>query len=868
MPSPAPSFRDILASLPSEYRSDNGFLLEAFLDWARLKGISLYPAQESAALELFEGKNVILNTPTGSGKSLVASVLHLQALAQGRRSVYTCPIKALVNEKWLALCKEFGPENVGLSTGDATVNRDAPILCCTAEILANMALSAGAACAVADVVMDEFHYYSDRERGAAWQVPLLILARARFLLMSATLGDTAFFEQALTDLTGRPTIAVRSQDRPVPLHFQWCDSALPETVLRLANEGKAPVYVVHFTQAEAARNAQSFTSLDLASKEEKAALAAALEGFRFSSPYGPDLKRWLRQGIGLHHAGLLPKYRILVEKVAQRGLLKVICGTDTLGVGVNVPIRTVLFTQLCKYSGDKTALLTARDFHQIAGRAGRKGFDSAGFVAAQAPEHVVENLKLAAKSAQTGRKFVKRQPPEKGYVPWDKAAFERLIAAQPERLIPRFQVSHGMLLNVLSRQGEDGCRAMRALIASSHGTAKDKAALRARATQLFRSLVERGIVEIVPSAARPAPWSKLRVNVDLQENFSLDQSLSLYLLDTLPLLDAASPDHPLDVLTLVEAILEDPDLILRKQLDMLKTERMAELKAQGMEFDQRIQELEAMEHPKPLREFIYATFNAFAEKHPWVGGENIRPKSIAREMLEGYFTFSGYVKRYGLERSEGLLLRHLHGVYKVVANTIPETSKTEAIREMEAYFGDLVRRIDSSLLEEWARMRDPSYVEGDSEEPKPPGAEAAVRDLTADPAAFNTSIRARIFSFLSGLARLDYAGALEALSEGAPETSGPESRGSQVPWTADSLGKALAAYRGHHGMFRLDPEGRAARHTRVEERDGEGIWRVVQVLQDTEGRNDWEVAFRVDLTASRSAGVPLLVLEAFGPGDL
>jgi superfamily II RNA helicase len=875
MTAPAPNFRDILGSLPAEYRSDNGFLLEAFLDWARLKGISLYPAQESAALELLEGKNVILNTPTGSGKSLVASVLHFQALAQGRRSVYTCPIKALVNEKWLALCREFGPENVGLSTGDATVNRDAPILCCTAEILANMALSEGEACPILDVVMDEFHYYSDRDRGAAWQVPLLILKKARFLLMSATLGDTAFFEQALADLTGRPVVAVRSQDRPVPLHFQWCESALSETVLRFAKEGKAPVYVVHFTQADAARNAQSFTSLDLCTKEEKAALAAALEGFRFSSPYGPDLKRWLRQGIGLHHAGLLPKYRILAEKLAQQGLLKVICGTDTLGVGVNVPIRTVLFTQLCKYSGDKTALLTARDFHQISGRAGRKGFDNIGFVGAQAPEHVVENLKLAAKSAQSGRKFVKRQPPEKGYVPWDKAIFERMIAAQPERLVSRFQVTHGMLLNVLSRRGEDGCRAMRALIARSHESGKDKAAHRARAVQLFRSLVERKIVEIVPPAARSAPWAKLRVNVELQENFSLDQSLSLFLLDALPLLDPESPEHALDVLTLVESILENPELVLRKQLDMLKTERMAELKAQGVEFDQRIQELEAMEYPKPLREFVYATFNAFAEKHPWVGGENIRPKSIAREMLEGYYTFSGYVKRYGLERSEGLLLRHLHGVYKVLANTIPESAKTEAVREMEVFFGDLVRRIDSSLLDEWERMRDPAYVAGDRGEPKPPGAEeaerAAARDVTADHAAFSAAIRARALSFLSSLARLDYEGALEALSEGAPETPSPArdaaSPGADArsPWTADMLRKALEAYRADHGMYRLDPEGRAARHTRVDENAGDGLWRVTQVLQDGEGRNDWAVSFGVDLTVSRMAGAPILRLDGFGP---
>ncbi len=892
MSASAPTFRDILETLPAEYRSDNGFLLESFLDWARLRNLSLYPAQEAAVLELFEGKNVILNTPTGSGKSLVASVLHFQALAQGRRSVYTCPIKALVNEKWMALCKEFGPENVGLSTGDATVNRDAPILCCTAEILSNMALSEGEASPVRDVVMDEFHYYSDRDRGVAWQIPLLTLPRARFLLMSATLGDTVFFEEALAKLTGLPTVAVKSQDRPVPLSFHYAETALAETVMRFASEGKAPVYVVHFTQADAARNAQSFTSLDLCSREEKAALSAGVEGFRFSSPYGPDLKRWLRQGIGLHHAGLLPKYRILVERLAQQGLLKVICGTDTLGVGVNVPIRTVLFTQLCKYSGEKTAILTARDFHQISGRAGRKGFDDHGYVAAQAPEHVIDNLKLAAKTAQSGKKFVKRQPPEKGYVPWDKGTFERLIAASPERLVSRFQVTHAMLLNVLGRPG-DGCAAMRRLITDSHESGKDKASHRKRAFQLFRSLVERGIVEITPgsgggggSAVRKA---KLHVNVDLQQNFSMDQALSLYLLDTLPLLNPEIPEHHLDLLTLAEAILEDPDLVLRRQLDMLKTERMAELKAQGVEFDQRIAELEAMEHPKPLREFVYRTFNDFTEKHPWVGGGNIRPKSIAREMLEGYYTFSGYIKRYGLERSEGLLLRHLNSVYKVLANTIPESFKTDPVREMEAFFGDLVRRVDSSLLEEWERLRNPDFKPALQSEPLPPGAEAAAlaaaRDVTADVKAFTASIRARVFSFLASLARYDVAGAFEALAEGLGE-AGPAGQGSGgpgwdaqnaaalamaalaggegAPWSEERLRKALEEYRGDHGMYRLDPEGRSFQHTVIDMTNTPGAWRVEQMLQDHEGHNDGKAVFEADLAASRAAGAPVLRLIGFG----
>src|SRR5204863_7041482 len=195
------------------------------------------------------------------------------------------------------------------------------------------------------------------------------------------------------------------------------------------------------TPRSAAEQAQNLMSANFSTKEEKEAIQRALEGFKFDTPFGKELQRYLRHGIGLHHAGLLPKYRLLVEKLAQQGLLKVVSGTDTLGMGINIPIRTVLFTQLCKYDGEKSAILSVRDFHQIAGRAGRKGFDDRGTVVAQAPEHMIDNLKLAEKASKDGRKPVKRKPPEKNFVNWDKQTFLRLIHAPPERLVSRFQVS-------------------------------------------------------------------------------------------------------------------------------------------------------------------------------------------------------------------------------------------------------------------------------------------------------------------------------------------------------------------------------------------------------------------------------------------
>ena len=839
-------------------------ILEAFMEWAQSRGTTLYPAQEEAILELLDGKNVILNTPTGSGKSMVALALHFDSIAHGRKSVYTCPIKALVNEKWMALCKEFGPENVGLSTGDATVNRDAPILCCTAEILSNMALCEGEKLTITDIVMDEFHYYSDRERGVAWQIPLLTLPQSRFLLMSATVGATEFFEREMTKHTGRQSVTVRSSQRPVPLDFSYSTTEISTEVQKLVNEGKAPVYVVHFTQAAAASNAQNFMSLDLCTKEEKVKINEAIKEVRFSSPYGPDVKRWLKQGIGLHHAGLLPKYRILCEKLAQQGLLKVICGTDTLGVGVNVPIRTVLFTQLCKYSGDKTAILTARDFHQIAGRAGRKGFDNIGYVVAQAPEHVIENLKLEAKSRQTGKKFQKRKPPEHGYVPFDESTYKRLIDAQPEPLTSSFRVDHGMLLNILSRE-TDGCKAMRTLIKDCHESAASKKQLQHRSFQLFRSLVEKNIVEFVKPVAEG--YSHLRVNMDLQDDFAMNQPLSLYLVDTLPKLDSESPEYALDVITLCESIVENPEAILRIQQNKARTARLDELKAQGMEYNQRMEEIEKVEYPKPLREFIYSTYNEFAEQHPWVD-VNVEPKSIVREMFENFSTFSGYVKQYGLQRMEAILLRHLNYVYKVLSQTVPDGYKNDELHEMEDYLGDMIRRTDSSLLEEWEKMAHPEDYQkrlesgtAEDEAEKAFGADKAAADITYDKKRFLGMVRQRIFQIMGNLAKQDFAAVLDSLADDLEEGQMLVD-GEGKPWTENTLTEIMAAYTAEHHKFRLDVEGRALAHTIVTY-EGD-VMHIQQMLQDEEEFNDWSIDFEINLADSREAGIPLLKMLRIG----
>jgi superfamily II RNA helicase len=826
-------------------------LLDAFLAYLAATGTVAYPHQEEAILELFEDHNVILDTPTGSGKSLVALALQFKSLCQGRRSYYTAPIKALANEKFLALCAAFGPEHVGLITGDATVNPHAPVLCCTAEILANIALRDGAAARVDDVIMDEFHYYADRSRGAAWQVPLLTLARARFLLMSATLGDASFFTRELTRLTGAPTVLVSSSDRPVPLEFSYSTTQLEEMVSELVEKRRAPVYLVHFTQLACAETARNLLSTNFCSKEEKLQIAAALQHADFRSPYGRELAKVLRHGVGIHHAGLLPKYRLLVERLTAKGLLKVVCGTDTLGVGVNVPIRTVMLTSLCKFDGSSTRILSVRDFRQICGRAGRRGFDDQGYVVAQAPEHVIDNLKLEAKAAANPKKknFVKRKPPEKGFVAWDEATFRRLLDSPPEPLSSKFSVTLGMLLNLLGREDQDGCQALRDLINRSHEPATKKKALRRHAFRLFRGLLAAGIVHILAPAERRGP-RKVVLDVALPEDFSINHALGLWLLDTIPRLDAGAPDYALNVVSLIEAILENPDIILRRQVDLLKTEMMARLKDEGLEFEERIARLEEVSWPMPGREFIYATFNEFTQRHAYLAGENIRPKSIAREMLENYQSFEDYVKTYKLERSEAVLLRHLSEVYKVLVQTVPPAAKTTELLEAEAFLEVIVRQTDSSLLDEWQALQHPAEARaaGVAE------VRAEQQPFTRERGNFVRQLRGHVQTLLTALARGDAETAL-----GLVEPCDSSGRG----WSPERLTAALDRHSAARGSIRLDPEARNARHTHIPPlpQTLPPLLRIEQMLVDPDDLNDWAVFLTVEIEKSDATRTPVLILE-------
>lgn len=827
-------------------------LLTRFLQSVSDRGLSLYPAQEEAILELFSGRHVILNTPTGSGKSLVAEALHFKALAEGKVSFYTCPIKALVNEKFFALCETFGPENVGMMTGDASVNREAKIICCTAEILSNICLREDAAW-VDYVVMDEFHYYADRERGVAWHLPLISLPHTGFLMMSATLGSTAVIEESLQSLTGREVAVVRNVERPVPLDFEYRETPLHETIADLVEKDMAPIYLVNFTQRAAAEQAQALTSVNLCSREEKEQIRQLLFDVKFDSPYGKDVERYLRAGIGLHHAGLLPKYRRATERLAQKGLLKVVSGTDTLGMGINIPIRTVLFTQLCKFDGNKVGILPVRDFHQIAGRAGRKGFDDRGLVVVQAPEHVIENIRLEQKAQGKGKKVQKKQPPQRGYAHWDKSTLERLKTREPEPLTARFDVNHGMLVNLLQSdelwpRGGYG-RAMQ-LIERAHVNDGARPKLRRRAAQRFRELRQAGLVEVVRWKERRGAY--VRVREDLQHDFSLNHTLALFLVEAVKTLDPESESYALDVLTLVESILEDPTVILLKQMDKAKEIKVNELKANGVPYEERMVELEKISWPKPNAEEIYGLFAAFAEAHPWVGGEDIRPKSVARDLIERFCLFGDYVKEYGLQRSEGVLLRYLTDAYRTLAQSVPEENRDERLDDVLEQLRALVLSVDSSLLDEWEALRDPSYVPAPKEEVVLRAIPERLR-LAKNPRALAARLRNELQALLRHLASKQYEAALGAISplEGEQE------------WTAAALEEAMAPYWGEHEIIDLTPKARLPHNTLLREEEP-GRWLAIQKVVDPTGEADWMLECIADLNVERPDDAPLISLRRIG----
>ena len=841
---------------PPGDQADADRLYDGFVAWVGDQGLDLYPHQDEAVIELLSGNNVILATPTGSGKSLVATAGLFAQLATGNHvaghasAFYTAPIKALVSEKFFELCDVFGADNVGMLTGDASVNPDAPIIACTAEVLANIALREGDAADVGLVVMDEFHFYSEPDRGWAWQVPLLELPQAQFLLMSATLGPVDRFVAELDSRTGRDTSVVDEAERPVPLSFSWAVTPLTETIEELVTTNQVPAYVVHFTQAAAVEQANSLRSMKkLVSREEKDRIADEIGDFRFGAGFGRTLSTLVRNGIGVHHAGMLPRYRRLVEQLAQQGLLKVICGTDTLGVGINVPIRTVLFTGLAKFDGTRQRILRIREFQQIAGRAGRAGFDTIGYVVVQAPEHVVENERLIAKAGDDPKKLkrVQRKKPPEGTIVWTEQTFDKLVNGQPEPLVSRMKVDNAMLVNVVAR-ATDAFPVMRRLMFENHEERRNQLRLARRALRLARSLGRSGVLTRLDEL--DAYGRRYVLTVDLPPAFALNQPLAHFALAALDVLDPESAEYTLDIVSVIESVLEAPRQVLFAQQNAARGEAVAEMKADGIEYEERMQLLESVTWPQPLAELLTATYEIYRQTHPWLPEEALSPKSVVREMYSQGMSFTDFVSRYSLARSEGLVLRYLTDAYRTFRHTVPDAHRTPELDDLVEWLGETVRQTDSSLLDEWEALTDPEHAEEHRHAPAPP------RLLSQQERVLQVMVRNAMFRRVVLAARDDLDG-LAALERADADRVDPPR---EVVMTRAGWDEALESYYAEQDSIGTGADARGPELIQVG-KEGRS-WQVRQTLDDPAGHRDWVVEAVLDLDATDEVGEPVLTTTA------
>ena len=821
-----------------ERNIDTDEIYERFFTWVEdVKGVKPWPHQEEAIMDLLAGDHVILNTPTGSGKSLVALGMHFAALCTDRRSYYTAPIKALVSEKFFDLVEVFGRENVGMITGDTHINADAPIICCTAEILANQALREGRHADVGCVAMDEFHYYGDPERGWAWQVPLLTLPDTQFLLMSATLGNVDAIADKLEDMTDTDVDIIADAPRPVPLTYEYTLDPLEKTVELAFGKGETPIYVVHFSQDAALETANALASTGVSSKEQRAAIAEAIKGTKFTTAFGKILQRLLRTGIGIHHAGMLPRYRRLVEQLAQQGLLPVICGTDTLGVGINVPIHSVVLTALTKFDGTKMRKLRAREFHQIAGRAGRMGFDTEGLVIAEAPEFEIENAKALAKAGNDPRKLkkIKRKKAPEGFVTWNENTFDKLIDAAPETLVPHMKITHSMVLNEVEQGGDARYRIDR-LIDDSAQTPEQKERLHARADEIFQTLFDTNVIE---TEDRDDGGKDYFMTVDMPDDFALDQPLSPFLLAALELLDPESDTYALDVISMVEATLEDPKQVLRAQERQARDEAMIRMKEDGLDYDERMDRLQEITYPKPLEDMLQAAFDEYRHDVPWANDYWLSPKSVVRDMVETASDFTGYIARYNIARSEGTLLRYLSDAYRALARTVPQEKRDEQLDDIISWLRVVVRSIDSSLVDEWEHAGTDTDASEAAANLAAPGAKQAVVE---DRRGLTVLVRNAMFRRvqLMDLDKPDELGALD------------KDWGYGVHEWEDTLDD----YYDEHEYVNIDAKARSGELFILDEskENSEHAWKVRQIIDDSDGDHDWAITGTVDLDATQSSG--------------
>ncbi|HEY8591039.1 MAG TPA: DUF3516 domain-containing protein, partial [Naasia sp.] len=437
--------------------------------------------------------------------------------------------------------------------------------------------------------------------------------------------------------------------------------------------------------------------------------------------------------------------------------------------------------------------------------------------------------KLIAKAGddlKKRRKIIRKKAPE-GFVSWGEPSFRKLVEAEPEALTSRMQLTAAMLINVIGRGG-DVFGNVRGLVFGNHESSERQYELARRALGIYRTLKAAGVVEVVDG--------RVRLLVDLPPNFALNQPLSPFALAAFELLDAEAPTHALDVISVIEATLDDPRPVLSQQEYKARGEAVAAMKAEGIEYDQRMELLEEITHPRPLAELLEQAFETFASSQPWVRDFALRPKSVVRDMFERAMTFTEFVGFYQLGRSEGLVLRYLSDAYRAIRQTVPDASTGEELRDIVEWLGELVRQVDSSLVDEWEQLINPA------DDPDAPVVPPAPPSVLTNRRAFLVLVRNELFRRvqLAARDRADQLGELDA-----------ESGMDEEAW-----GRALDAYYAEHDTIGTGPAARGPGMLQVAEEPD--VWRVQQIVDDPAGDHDWRITADVDLAASEEQGVAVV----------
>ncbi len=698
---------------------------EKFL-WGR--GIEPYPVQEQAIRHIVAGTSVLVTVPTGTGKTLMAKAALQAAVMRGERAIYTTPLRALTEEKYRELCADFGDENVGFATGDYKVNREAPIQVEVAEILWNRVVGDKSVCPAEVVVMDEGHYFNDPERGYVWEQSIIGLdPRSQLVILSATVGRPDRFCQ-WASLTRRvPMELVESRERKVPLVHDFREEPLIDTVRELAHKGDVPAIVFVFGREQCFEVARLLKSCRrFTTDEEKAKVEALCDEALLPGGVANELRPLFSHGIGIHHAGILPRYKQLVEQLALERLIKFVVSTETIAAGINLPARTVVFPSLRKFIKNEPRMVTAAEYHQMAGRAGRPQFDDRGLAITLAPEEIVSELKKELRDAAKRpaydegkvRKSVynkaRSEAQRKGDIIWTPESHAELVRGEPAELRSKTKITTEQVLAI-------GLPDLATTALPGAGfVAPKKTELAERMAEAEASLPPSMRLDIVTmidnllleDRERRGLHKTLAQLVDnLRAIEVIDQhgtQVAGMMIRQLQGMDGlfiwyALYNHDLDYVELRQLVefLVDHDIIQR-QLDRKEEDkkrewvkaRLRELRLENpqLTWDDVVAEWER-EHPRPLTkvEEVFQAFSA-AVPHPELHGGK-KPKNVWATMEDSGMSFLEFVAAEGLQHEEGNLFSYLVRVMNF-ANKLGEASHLDQLCDLSDRVRALLARID------------------------------------------------------------------------------------------------------------------------------------------------------------------------------